>query len=716
MSVALTGLDVRAMDAGAISSIEFGPRTRKLLHGPIVPTLLRMAWPNVLVMLAQAATGLIETWFVSKLGTDALAGMALVFPGVMLMQMISAGAMGGGISSAIARALGAGRRDQADALVLHALIVNVALGASFSVIMLAFGRPIYRALGGEGGQLDAALSYSNVVFAGSVLLWALNGLANVIRGTGNMLVPASVICVGVVVLLPLSPLLIFGIGPFPALGIAGGGVALIAFYAAGTAVLAWYVLSGRNLARLRPARLRWPLFRDILRVGAVASVTSVQTNVIIALATALVATAAGPAAAAGYGTGARLEYLLVPLVFGLGAPLVAMVGTNIGAGQRERALRVAFVGGAIAFAITEAIGIAAALWPNAWISLFSADPRVIAAATGYLRVVGPFYGFFGLALALYFASQGAGRLFWPLTAGFLRMLVAIGGGWLALRLSGSLTWLFAALALGLLLQGLTLAAAIGAGAWFRGAVRWRILAPRLELGEIQPTADGAEHHADRQRRQQHPHDPADDAHPRGADQPRDRPGCQQNEKRDREHAGQHADGEHLSGQIEAIVIGKQDHREHGAGSGDLGDRQRIDRERERALSCQLGVGVGLAAQHLERDQEQQDAAGDLEGADRDAHLLQQEGAGKHEEDQDDERDHNRVEGELALGAGIELAGQRQENRQHAERIDDQEQGHELADVALPPHGPSKSLRIAEPRKCPVPPRGWQGNTPGGGVL
>jgi Na+-driven multidrug efflux pump len=166
-----------------------------------------------------------------------------------------------------------------------------------------------------------------------------------------------------------------------------------------------------------------------------------------------------------------LEYLLVPLVFGLGAPLVAMVGTNIGAGQRERALRVAFVGGAIAFAITETIGIAAALWPIAWISLFSADPRVIAAATGYLRVVGPFYGFFGLALALYFASQGAGRLFWPLTAGFLRMLVAIGGGWLALRLSGSLTWLFAALALGLLLQGLTLAAAIGAGAWFRGAVR-----------------------------------------------------------------------------------------------------------------------------------------------------------------------------------------------------------------------------------------------------
>ena len=315
-------------------AVELNPRTRVLLQGPIVPTLLRMAWPNVLVMLAQAATGLIETWFVSRLGTDALAGMALVFPGVMLMQMISAGAMGGGISSAIARALGAGRRDEADALVLHAVVINVVLGGLFSIIMLVFGRPIYRALGGEGGELEAALSYSNVVFAGIVLLWLLNGLASVIRGTGNMLVPAAVICAGVVVLVPLSPMLIFGIGPFPALGIAGGGVAILLFYAAGTAVLAWYILSGRNLARLRLSRLRWPLFRDILGVGAFAAITSLQTNVIIALATALVATAAGAGAAAGYGTGARLEYLLIPIVFGLGAPLVALVGTNIGAGQR----------------------------------------------------------------------------------------------------------------------------------------------------------------------------------------------------------------------------------------------------------------------------------------------------------------------------------------------------------------------------------------------
>jgi putative MATE family efflux protein len=472
MSVAVLdqsmNLNLRVAIGEKSSPVEHSPRTQRLLEGPITLMLLRMAWPNVFVMVAQAATGLIETWFVSKLGTDALAGMALVFPGVMLMQMISAGAMGGGISSAIARALGAGRRDEADALAMHALVINVILGFVFSAVMLVLGRQIYGALGGQGAELDAALKYSNVVFAGGVLLWVMNGLASVIRGTGNMLVPALVICIGVVVLVPLSPALIFGVGPFPALGIAGGGVALILFYGAGTAALAWYILSGRNLARLKMSSLRWPLFRSILGIGAVAAITSVQTNVIIALVTALVAMAAGAEAVAGYGTGARLEYLLVPLVFGLGAPMVALVGTNIGAGQRERALRIAFVGSAIAFAVTEAIGIVAAVWPAGWITLFSREAHVIETGSAYLRIVGPFYGFFGLGLALYFASQGAGKLFWPLFAGFLRMAVAIAGGWLVLRLTGSLAWLFAAVALGLLFHGLIVFAAILSGAWFRG--------------------------------------------------------------------------------------------------------------------------------------------------------------------------------------------------------------------------------------------------------
>jgi putative MATE family efflux protein len=463
----MTDAALRARAAEEAPPPGHAARTRRLLDGAIVPTMLRMAWPNVLIMTAQPAVGLIETWFVAQLGTEALAGMALVFPAVMLMQMLSGGAMGGGISSAIARTLGAGRREDADALVLHALLINVGLGLCFAFLMLAFGAPIYRALGGEGGELDAALAYSNVVFSGVVLLWAMNAFANVIRGTGNMLVPALVVCLGIVIIVPLSPCLIFGLGPFPALGIAGGGVALVAFYAIGAAILGWYVVSGRNVARLRPARLRWPLFRDILRVGAVASVSSVQTNVVIAFATALVAGAAGAEAVAGFGTAARLEFFVIPLVFGLGGPLVALVGTNIGAGRRDRALRIALVGGAIGFIATEAVGLAAALWPGAWLALFSDDPAVIEAGGDYLRVVGPAFGFFGLGLALYFASQGAGRLWWPLAGGFLRLFIAIGGGWALLEATGEILWLYGALALGLAAYGITIALAVGTGTWFR---------------------------------------------------------------------------------------------------------------------------------------------------------------------------------------------------------------------------------------------------------
>ena len=441
-------------------------RTRALLTHPILPTLLRLAWPNVLVMLAQASTGLIETWWVGHLGTDALAGMALVFPGVMLVQMLSGGAIGGGISSAIARALGAGRRADADRLVLHALVINIAIGLIVSALLLVFGEALYRALGGEGRSLAAALSYSNVVFGGGIFLWILNALASAIRGTGNMFVPALLTCMGVVVLVPLSPILIFGFGPIPAFGVAGGGLALVAVYALGSVFLAWYVVSGRNLARLRVSRLGWAPAAEILRVGAVASMSSLQTNLAIVLGTALVGAAAGPAAIAGFGTAARLEYLLIPLVFGLGAPLVALVGTNIGAGQRERALRVAWTGAWLAFAMTEAVGLAAALFPRAWLSLFGNDPAMLDTGSAYLRAAGPFYGFFGFGLALYFGSQGAGRLLWPLLAGLMRLVVAIGGGSLLLAATGQLTALFLVFGGALAVYGAVIGISVAAGVWF----------------------------------------------------------------------------------------------------------------------------------------------------------------------------------------------------------------------------------------------------------
>jgi MATE family, multidrug efflux pump len=441
-------------------------RTRLLLEGPIPWTLVGLAAPNVLVMFVQASIGLIETYFVARLGTDALAGVSLVFPVLMLMQMMSAGAVGGGISSAVARALGANRRDDANALAVHALAIGVGLGLLFTAVLLGAGRWIYTAMGGRGPALDAAVTYSTVVFSGAILVWTFNSLANVIRGTGDMAVPASITAAGAAILIPLSPCLIFGWGPFPQLGIAGGAVAVLVYYAAGTGALLMH-LRGRHSV-VRPSfagvRWRWAYFGDILRVGAAASLITIQTSLTVAVATGLVGHF-GTAAIAGYGTASRLEYLLIPLVFGFGGPLVAIVGTNIGAGRRDRALNAAWVGAWMAGGLTAAIGLAAAIAPRAWLSLFGSDPAMLDAGSRYLRVVGPFYGLFGFGMALYFAAQGAGRLKWPLVANQVRFAVAVGGGWATMRVSGNVEFVFAALGLALASFGVLNAVAVAADGW-----------------------------------------------------------------------------------------------------------------------------------------------------------------------------------------------------------------------------------------------------------
>jgi putative MATE family efflux protein len=441
-------------------------RTQTLLQAPLLPLLLRLAAPNILLMVAQSATGLIETYFIAKLGTDALAGVAIVFPGVMLMQMISAGAMGGGISSAIARALGAGRRDDASNLVWHAIIINGTLGLICTAGVLTFGKSLYLALGGEDASLQAALAYSNIIYAGAILLWIMNALASAIRGTGNMTLPAMVICGGALLLIPVSPCLIFGWGPFPRLGIAGGATALVGYYVFGIVLLGLYLFGDRSVLRptLRGLALKSHLFAAILKVGGVASLSSIQTNLAIMITTGIVGSF-GPAALAGFGTGSRLEYLMVPIAFGVGGPLVAIVGTNIGAGQRQRALRAAWIGAAIGFSLTEAIGLAAAFHPIGWLSLFGTDPAMLATGMLYLRCVGPFYGFFGLGLVLYFASQGAGRMLWPVTAQFLRLVVAGGGSMLVLWSGGSLATVFVIIGLALAVFGLGVTASIAGGAW-----------------------------------------------------------------------------------------------------------------------------------------------------------------------------------------------------------------------------------------------------------
>ena len=193
-------------------------------------------------------------------------------------------------------------------------------------------------------------------------------------------------------------------------------------------------------------------------------------NALLTVSTVFIVTrlvaAQGTAALAGYGLGSRLELLVVPLTFGVGAALTASVGVNFGARQYARARRLAMTGGALVFLVTGSVGVVAALRPDLWLGLFSADAAVHAVGYTYLRIVGPLYGFFGLGMALYFASQGTGKMLWPLTAGGLRLVVAAGGGAVVVTIPGlGAGAVFACVAAGLGVFGVTVALSLRARAW-----------------------------------------------------------------------------------------------------------------------------------------------------------------------------------------------------------------------------------------------------------
>jgi putative MATE family efflux protein len=431
-------------------------RTERLLAAPIVPTLLRLSAPGVLLVAFQSLVSVGDTYFVGRLGTAPLAGLSLVFPLLMLLQMTSAGAMGGGVSSAIARALGSGNAPAARRLVVHALVIAAGMGAAFTLLVLLFGPGVYALLGGKDETLENAIRYSNVVFAGAITIWMANTLSSVVRGTGNMFVPALTLICAALVHLPLSAFLVFQIG------IAGAGIAYVSTF--GIAAAAMAVVVFRRSSALRPTRadlrLEARLFREILRVGGISVASAFQTVLTAVILTGFVGRF-GPAALAGYGVGLRLELLQIPLVFAVGQAMVVLVGTNIGAGRPQRAKRIAWIGSAFAASISLAIGITVTLVPLAWVGLFSSDPAVLESGSRYLRTVAPFYPMLAVNIALYFASQGAGKVLWPVLAGTARLVIVITGGALVASLQG----IFAVIAVAMAVSGLLTI-------WFVARTEW----------------------------------------------------------------------------------------------------------------------------------------------------------------------------------------------------------------------------------------------------
>ena len=411
------------------------PAKNALVDGPILRTLLSLAWPNVIALTAGTCVVIAETSYIGRLGVESLAAMALVFPCVMLTMTMSGGAMGGGVASAIARALGAGNVERASTLAAHALLIGVCFGLVFMLGMLIFGPKLLELLGGRGNVLSQAIGYTQIFFGGAVVPWLMNTMAGILRGTGNMKLPSALMLSSAVCQIILGGTLGLGLGPIPQFGMRGVAAGSLIAYMISISVMSWYLFSGRArvVPRIIGLRIRWAMFIDILKVGAIACFSPLQSVLTISIFTYMLA-GFGTEILAGYGIGARLEFMLTSIAFAVGISTVPMVGMAIGAQRIARARRICWIAGAVAFIGVGALANVIAFVPDIWVNIFTDNASVRAASRTYLTTAAPMYAFLGLATTCYFSSQGAAKVIGPVLAQTARLLfIAVGGWWLSMH-------------------------------------------------------------------------------------------------------------------------------------------------------------------------------------------------------------------------------------------------------------------------------------------
>ena len=442
-------------------------RTQEFLTKPIIPLLIRMSAPNTIAFFIQSLVVLTEVWFISRLGTNSLAAIALAFPLLMITQTMSGGALGGAITSAIARSMGADDIEKAERLIWHSIIISLGGAITFLILFLLFGKQLLFLLGGRGEILQESYAYCSILFFGGILLWLSGSLSAVLRGMGNMRFPATLMVITSSIQVILSGGFILGWFGFPKLGVPGAAVAVLISSSLMVTVILFKLRSKSIPASLRKERfqLRKILFDNIFEVAIPASLSPLLVVGTILVLTGLVGRF-GTEALAGYGIGSRVEFLMIPLIFGIGTAMTSIVGANIGALNIDRAEKVGILGGSTAGFVSILIGLTLAVFPEAWIQFFTDDIKAFEVTKKYIQIVGPFYIFQGIGLSLYFASQGANAMKWPTIATIARFIIACAGGgvsvyWLELGIESIFISSSAAMAI----FGLMIFISIKKGAW-----------------------------------------------------------------------------------------------------------------------------------------------------------------------------------------------------------------------------------------------------------
>lgn len=429
-------------------------RRPDLIADPVGPTLVRLVVPMLAGALGIVMFNVVDTFFVGRLGARELAAMSYTFPIVIVAGSIASG-LGVGASANVSRALGARDRAAAERLTLHAYVLGFLVVVVIAVVGLATIDSFFGMLGAQPEIMGLIRSYMSIWYLGMPFVVLPMIGQNILQATGDSRTPSAAIVFAVTLNMILDPLLIFGLGPFPALGIRGAALATV-IARSSSLVLVLSAVIGRE--KLMPAQLQLQLFGDsarrVLFVGVPAVLTNLALPISMAVVTRLVSRF-GAAAVAGFGVATRLETFSLVFTFALSMVFTPFVGQNLGAGrlQRVRSGHRVAAGMSLAWGVMVALVFSVAGRPIA--AIFNETEAVVATTTRYLWTVAPSFGLMGVVTLSAAAFNGMQRPFSAAAAAYLRLIglsipLAVIG-----RAVAGLPGLFAGLAAGNAIAGVT---------------------------------------------------------------------------------------------------------------------------------------------------------------------------------------------------------------------------------------------------------------------
>ncbi|MBN2102120.1 MAG: MATE family efflux transporter [Candidatus Aenigmarchaeota archaeon] len=382
---------------------------KDLTKGPIGKTLFYLSVPVILGMVLQTGYNIADTYFIGLLGSEELAAISVTFPVVFIFIAIAAG-LSVGSTALVSQALGARKKKEANNMAEHSLLLSLIVGIIIAVCGILFSAPLFEFMGVSGHVLDMTIQYSNLIFIGFIFLFIGFISQGIIQAGGDTVTPAIYLFISVILNIILDPIMIFGFGQIPAMGLAGGAVATVLSRGVGASLNIIHLLTGKSAVDIDPKCfcLDFSIMKRIITVGIPSSVSN-SINSIGMIALMSIVGGFGTAAIAAFGVGVRLESLAIMPVIGLSTAVTPFIGQNLGAGKLKRAKKSIMLA---SVAVIGFMGIFSLVWyfgPSILYSPFTQDPDVMSIGINYLQIIAAGYIFMGLSFIINAAFQGSGH-------------------------------------------------------------------------------------------------------------------------------------------------------------------------------------------------------------------------------------------------------------------------------------------------------------------